>query len=295
MAEDKKKKSRPAKHKSKLATPVKFKPNKKPTTVTDMSTGKILAVIENEEKLKKKVSDGVSLAENPIKRKLTPVNDLEKFETQISKEGRKSYRSYLKVGEALFNIEKNKLYEGKYKNFVEYCSTRWGYAKTYGYDLVGAYKVYSNLSAIAEFDIIDKTFTNESQLRPFKKLENDEDRSLVLNKLIEKTKGKPLTSEIVKNQIACFNPTTKEFTDKPIYKRAPYTPAVNKISLKKTDIETTTTGISFTKLHDEKIKSFQRRISEILSEGGSVEIICKPKKVKKIAEKKISAKNKTSK
>ena len=293
MAE--KKKSKAAKRKPEVAKPIKFKPNEEVTTVTEMATGEVLAVIDNKEKfkLKKKVPDGVALAKDQTERKLSSVNDLDKLETQIAEEGRKSLRSYLNVGEALSKIEKNKLYKGKYRNFGEYCRTRWGYGKTYGYDIVGAYKVYTNLSAIAETEKIDEIFTNESQLRPLKKLENDGDRLLVLNKLIEKTKDIPLTSEIVKNEIACFNPKTKEFTDKPILKRALYTPSVNKISLKGTDIETTATGISFTKLDDEKIKIFQKIISTVLMEGGSIDIICKPKKAKKIVKKKVPTKKKT--
>jgi hypothetical protein len=291
-----KKKAKAAKSAPKERRPAKFKQTESETTVTDMSTGKVLDVINNKEKLSPagKVPDDKALAAN-LPDKKTPDSELKKLEKQIEDEGGKSYRAYLNVGKALFEIEKDKLYEGKYKNFVEYCNERWGYSRTYSFDLMGAYNVYNSLAAIASAKQLDEVFTNESQLRPFKKLKVDEDRLLVFNKLVEKSKDKPITAEIVKEKIACFDIKTKKFSDKPIQKRSPLTPSTNKLSLKKTDIEITESGLSFSKLDDEKIKNFHSRIIEVLSDGGSIEIICKPKKVKNIVTKKDTTQKKKEK
>jgi hypothetical protein len=253
--------------------------------------------VENKEDLSpaKKLPDDNALVDLPEEMKVLPVNELKRLETLIEVEGRKSYSSYLSVGEALFEIDKSKLYKEQYGTFVNYCNIRWGYSRTYSFDLVGAYKVYKNLTAIANISKIERIFTNESQLRPLRKLKSDEDRLLVLDKLDEKVKDKPITASIVKEQINCFDPKTKKFADKPIQKRSTYTSSTDKKSLKKTDIEATESGFSFTKLDDEKVKKFQARISEVLAEGGSIEIICKPKKAKKIAKKKETAKKKSSK
>jgi len=248
------------------------------------------------ESVERKLPEGKAHAVNlPEEKKVTPVSELEELEALIAEEGSKSYSSYLSVGKALYTIEKNKLYDGKYVNFVEYCRVRWGCEKSYGYDLVGAHKVYTELSTIAEKAKIDRIFTNESQLRPFRKLKSDKDRVLVFNQLVEKVQDGQLTAEIVKEQIDCFDTKTKTFSDKKIEKRSTYTSSTDKISLKTTDIETTESGFSFTKLDDEKVKNFQSRISEVLEKGGSVEIICKPKKVKKAGKNKASAKNKKNK
>ena len=266
----------------KMLKPVKTDPVEKKTKDTLSQAG-------NETANK---ADAVDLLE---RKEVTPVSKLDELEALIKEEGKKSYRSYLNVGKALFEIEKDKLYEGKYKNFVEYCSVRWGYAKSYGYDLVGAYKVYMNLSAAAEKAKLDNIFSNETQLRPFKKLKNPDDQVLVFNQLIEKSKDKPITAAIVKKEIDCYDIKTKTFSDKPIKKQSTLTPSTNKLSLKNADIKLTETGFSFTKPDDEKVTKFKARVSEALANGGSIEIILKPKKVKKTGKKKASAKNKTGK
>jgi len=244
----------------------------------------------------RKLPDDKALAVNrPKIEKVTPVSELEELEALIAEEGSKSYRSYLSVGKALFEIDKSKLYKEQYGTFVNYCNIRWGYSRTYSFDLVSAYKVYKRLFAIANISKIERIFTNESQLRPFRKLKSDEDRLLVLDKLDEKVKDEPITAESVKAQIDCFDTKTKTFSDKKIENRSTLTPSTDKISLKTADIKTTEAGLSFTKLGDEKIKKFHSRITEVLSDGGSIEIICKPKKVKKIGKEREPGKEKQKK
>ena len=71
------------------------------------------------------------------------VDDLEMYEAAIDE----GLPKFLAVGEALFLIQKKKLYRMEYKTFAEYCEKRFGLSRQNAYLQIAAAEVTENLSS----------------------------------------------------------------------------------------------------------------------------------------------------
>lgn len=93
--------------------------------------------------------------------------ELKKCETVINQ----GWETFVEVGRALATIQKNRLYRAEHGTFEAYCRTRWQYAKSQAYRLIGAAEVVDRLSPIGDKSRLPK---NEAQVRPLLGLEPKE-------------------------------------------------------------------------------------------------------------------------
>jgi hypothetical protein len=93
-------------------------------------------------------------------------NRLEQCESVIEK----GLRTFVEVGNALFEIRESKLYRQGYDTFEDYCRDRWEIARNYANKLIAAAEVASNLGTIVPSP------THESQVRPLASLEPEQQR-----------------------------------------------------------------------------------------------------------------------
>jgi len=59
-------------------------------------------------------------------------------------------QTFYKVGEALLKIKENKLYKSEFDTFEDYCLSKWNISRDYGYKLIQASNVISNLYTIVD-------------------------------------------------------------------------------------------------------------------------------------------------
>ncbi|MEI8376803.1 MAG: hypothetical protein WCJ35_28645 [Planctomycetota bacterium] len=59
-------------------------------------------------------------------------------------------KSFLEAGKALLAIKAQKLYRQDYKTFAEYCTDRWGFAKSRAYQMIDAAKVMENVQHVGQ-------------------------------------------------------------------------------------------------------------------------------------------------
>ena len=150
---------------------------------------------------------GDVLAPGPLHSALTPPQkkELETLESVI--EG--GWKTFLEVGEALAEVRKKGLYRD-YGTFDEYIKNKWGYSRSYAYNLIGSAEVNEQLSSIE--DIKDKPL-NESQLReliPVPEAKREE----AWKSAVKLAGDKPLTAKIVHKAAQRFKPRKKEKTGK---------------------------------------------------------------------------------
>lgn len=94
--------------------------------------------------------------------------------------------SFVACGTALAEIRDSKLYQGKYKTFDEYCSTRWGLQRAHAYRLIEAAKIVLELRDVSpqgDTKILD-VITQERQVRALAHVPSDS-RVKVLNTAIK--------------------------------------------------------------------------------------------------------------
>ena len=72
--------------------------------------------------------------------------DLRSLE-QVIERGQKTF---LEVGKALLAIKAQKLYRQDFKTFAEYCTDRWGFAKSRAYQMIDAAKVVENVQHVGQ-------------------------------------------------------------------------------------------------------------------------------------------------
>jgi len=92
--------------------------------------------------------------------------------------------AFIQVGEALQYIRDNRLYRADFQSFEAYCKTKWGYGKSYCYQIIESAAAAKSVSAIADIK-------NESQARELAKVE-PERRAEVLAKAGEKPTAKAI-------------------------------------------------------------------------------------------------------
>ena len=202
--------------------------------------------------------------------------DLTKLEKTIKEQSPRLYIGIVKVGAALSTIKEYKLFS-QHGNFTEYCASVLGISKTYSYDIVRAYEVFKNFSAIAEKTNNLELITHESHLREIAKLKDKDDQLTVFNRAVAEIQGQPLTAAKLSEVVSRFNVSTKEFSEKPIEK-----PPKNKRSkriMEAKNIKVNNEMISIP-LSDPEVKSFFDEFIKLVSDGNSVEIQYKEAKQK---------------
>ena len=84
--------------------------------------------------------------------------DLERYESTIAA----NLAAFFKVGFALSEVKRRKLYRGEFKTFEGYCLKKWEMHRAYAYRLIGAAEVYKNLSPMGDIPLPE----SERQVRP---------------------------------------------------------------------------------------------------------------------------------
>jgi len=79
-------------------------------------------------------------------------------------------QTFVHVGNALLEIRNSRLYRLEYDTFEDYCRERWGFKRSYAYELIDAADTMANLSGIPD------TPKSVSQLRPLTILEPEQQR-----------------------------------------------------------------------------------------------------------------------
>jgi len=202
--------------------------------------------------------------------------DLKELEKTIKEQSPRLYIGIIKVGAALSTIKEYRLYK-QHGNFINYCSSVLGISKTYGYDIVRAYEVFKNFSAIEEKTNHLELITHESHLREIAKLKDRKDQLIVFNKTVDELQGQPLTASKLTEVINRFDENTKQFSKNPIAK-----PQKNKRSkriLEAKNIVVNSEMISIP-LSDPEVKRFFNDFIKLVSDGSSVEIQYKEAKQK---------------
>jgi hypothetical protein len=199
---------------------------------------------------------------------------LKKLEKQISSERSKILNSFLAVGEALHTINNDKLYV-EYKTFEKYCLLKWEFSRKYGYYLIDAFKVHQQLLTIVDKNKLQK-LTNESHYRELNRLESTEGQAKVLEYALEQNPDQPITAKKLKDVRLRLNVETGELNDEPI-DESNKKDAPQRFNFLKSDIEITQDGLSFA-LTDSKVKDYFEKIKKTLTEDGTVQVICRPKK-----------------
>jgi hypothetical protein len=98
---------------------------------------------------------------------LVDTERLAQLETVIGQ----NLKAFIRVGNALMEIQEAKLYKKTHNSFEEYCRQRWQIERAHAYRLIDSAKVAQNLSPIGDIQP-----THESQVRPLAKLEPEQQR-----------------------------------------------------------------------------------------------------------------------
>jgi len=137
--------------------------------------------------------------------------ELRKHESVI----RRGWETFVDVGNALAQIQKDRLYRGEFKTFAEYCRGRWQYGKSQAYRLMGAAEVIANLSPIGDIP----RPVNEAQVRPLIGL-SAEDQLSAWKAAVEKAGENGVTAKLVREAVAPFQPNDKKPSKSPKSKKS---------------------------------------------------------------------------
>ena len=110
--------------------------------------------------------------------------DLAKYEKIV----RRTIKPFYEMGEALIAIRDRKLYRQDYGTFAQYCSEKWGFAKSRAYQLCQAAEVVQKLKNVHP---VDKSFDvpdTEKAVRELAKVPEPE-RVAVLEKATKKARA----------------------------------------------------------------------------------------------------------
>ncbi len=108
--------------------------------------------------------------------------------------------SALRAAVALKEIRDSRLYRMTHGTFEEYCKERFGFVRSYSYQLIDAAITSDNIrKCLRDADILP---ANEYQLRPLSKLkDNPEIQAKVWERSVEKAKGRQPTYDAVKEAL----------------------------------------------------------------------------------------------
>jgi len=121
-------------------------------------------------------------------------------------------KSYFEVAEALFIVQKKKLFREAYKTFKDYLDDKHGISRQYANLLIRAHEVKDNLSTM-----VDKLQpTKERQVRPLASLKPDQQKQ-AWGDAIKLAGGKPPTEKLVRQAVEALKgaskPPAKEAND----------------------------------------------------------------------------------
>jgi hypothetical protein len=137
----------------------------------------------------------------PLPAHNSPLTDQESLELEQSEKIIKNgWKSFVKVGQALMKIQKNKLYRGGYATFEHYCRDRLEISRPYAYNLIGSAEVLEDLSSIE--DIPSKP-VNEAQTRCLIALPKEK-RIAAWKKAVEKAGADPVTAKLVREVVVKY-------------------------------------------------------------------------------------------
>lgn len=109
-----------------------------------------------------------------------------------------SKREFVRVGLALEEIRDKRLYRIKYGSFQEYCIKRWGFQRSYGYQLIESAKVAEKLSAIADIP-------TESCARALAKVHEERRATALKSALKSVGSSGPITAKAITKAAAQVN------------------------------------------------------------------------------------------
>lgn len=103
-------------------------------------------------------------------------------------------RTFVEVGEALAKIRDRKLFKPEFDSFEVYCREKWGWAKSYAYNLISAAEVAQDLP-----ETVSTIVETESQARELSKVQ-PEARVEVVEKAQAKAKEeeRPMTARDIR-------------------------------------------------------------------------------------------------
>jgi hypothetical protein len=107
--------------------------------------------------------------------------------------------TFVAVGLALARIKQKRLYRQTHTTFEHYIEEKWQHGRTYGYRLIHAARVFTNLLPIGNIPMP----THESQLRPLVNL-NSNDAKQAWTNAIMRANGGPVTAAIVRASASPF-------------------------------------------------------------------------------------------
>jgi len=120
------------------------------------------------------------------------INRMDELEEAIAR----GKETFLQVGSALAEIMETQLYKQRgFGSFAEYCETKWGFKKTYAYQLINSAAAAKSVSAIAEIK-------NEATARELARVPEDR-REAVL----KKAGSKPTARKIREAAVVDVEPT----------------------------------------------------------------------------------------
>lgn len=115
-------------------------------------------------------------------------------------------KEFLKVGNALFEIQQGKLYRATFGTFEDYCQDRWDLQKSHAYRLIDAAEVAADLSPNGGNQQQPK---NERQVRPLTQLPR-EDRASAWREAVQTAPNGKVTAahveQVVKSRLPDYEP-----------------------------------------------------------------------------------------
>ncbi|MHC1767825.1 MAG: hypothetical protein AB9869_26730 [Verrucomicrobiia bacterium] len=103
------------------------------------------------------------------------------------------WQSFVDVGLALAEIQRDRLYKEEYDSFEVYCREKWQYGRRHVYQLISAAELFTHLCAICAHCKPD----HESQLRPLVGL-TPEQAQLTWTCAVESAGGRKITARLVR-------------------------------------------------------------------------------------------------
>ena len=133
----------------------------------------------------------------------TPQERFDKLDTMI----RSSIKGFVEVGAALAEIKRDELWKvGEYKTWQAYCGSIVEYSRSYVHRLMEASRMAQLLGKLKEDG---KAPTNEAQVRPLARLENDEDRVAAWTEAVKEAGGDPPSRKLVETVVNRMLPASE--------------------------------------------------------------------------------------
>lgn len=106
-------------------------------------------------------------------------------------------KTFYEVGMALMQIRDNRYYRKTHGTFEELCKDRWGFKRSYAYELIKASEIADNLSGAPDIPAP----TSVAQLRPLTTIKDPEEQREIYQKAVETAPEGKVTAKHVENTI----------------------------------------------------------------------------------------------